>query len=74
VTQAETEFALGLEQLASRADLLSMHEMTFGDAAHLAGEMDRIRSVTPTQVRDLAATFLVPQNRAVLTYLPDEDA
>jgi predicted Zn-dependent peptidase len=74
VTQAETEFALGLEQLASRADLLSMHEMTFGDAAHLAGEMERIRSVTPAQIRDFAANYLVPENRAVLTYLPKEDA
>jgi predicted Zn-dependent peptidase len=72
LTQAETEFLLGVEQLASRADLLSMHEMTFGDAAHLAGELDRIRSVTPGQIRDFAEEYLVPENRAVLTYLPEE--
>jgi predicted Zn-dependent peptidase len=51
-----------------------MHEMTFGDAAHLAGEMERIRSVTPAQIRDFAANYIVPENRAVLTYLPKEDA
>lgn len=74
LARSETSFLRALEHLASRADLLSMHQMVFGDAAHINGEIDRLRGVTPDKVRTLAASTLSAENRAVLTYVPKEAA
>jgi hypothetical protein len=46
--------------------------MTFGDASRVNTEVDRLRAVTAGDVRVFAETPLVPGNRAVLTYLPEE--
>jgi zinc protease len=68
----ETRFLRQLERFASRADLLSMYEQLFGDADRLNHELDRLRSVTPDAIREFAASLLGPDNRAILTYLPEE--
>jgi zinc protease len=73
LARAETGFLQELEDTGSRADMLSMHEMIFGDASHLNGEIDRLRSVTPEKVRALADSTLGPDNRAVLVYVPGEE-
>ncbi|MEX0935404.1 MAG: pitrilysin family protein [Gemmatimonadota bacterium] len=74
VARAETGFLREVERLSSRANLLSMHQTIFGDAGHLNGELDRLRSVTPEHVREFAASVLGPSNRAFLTYRPKEDS
>jgi len=68
----ETRFLRQLERFATRADLLSMYEQLFGDADRLNHELDRLRSVTPEAIREFAGSLLGPDNRAVLTYLPEE--
>lgn len=73
VALEETRLIRQVEQLASRADLLSMHQLYFGDALRLNGEVDRLRSVTPEAVRRFAAADLGPQNRAIVTYVPREE-
>ncbi|MEX2530064.1 MAG: pitrilysin family protein [Gemmatimonadota bacterium] len=73
VALSETRLLRQAEQLASRADLLSMHQQLFGDAERLNGEVERLRAVTPEAVREFAATTLGSDNRAVLTYLPGEE-
>ncbi len=72
VALAETRFIRQVEQLSSRADLLSMYEQLFGDAALLLEEVDRLREVTVDQVREFAATHFGRENRAILYYLPKE--
>ncbi len=72
VSQAEIRLLRQVEQLATRADLFSMYEQLFGDASRLNSELDRLRGVTPDDLRRFASTTLGPDNRAVLTYLPDE--
>jgi zinc protease len=72
VALAETAYVREVEQLSSRADLLSMNQMVFGDAARINTEMDRIRSVTAEDVRKFARTILGDRNRALLTYVPRE--
>jgi zinc protease len=72
VALSETRLVRQVEQLSTRADLLSMYQMTFGDADRLNRELDHLRSVTPSRVRAFAADFFVPDNRAVLTYVPRE--
>ena len=66
----ETRFLARLEGAAGRADLLSMFEMTTGDAANLNRELARLRAVTPDDIRAFARERLGADNRAVLTYLP----
>jgi zinc protease len=74
VALSETRLVRQVEQLASRADLLSMYQMLFGDAGRLSRELDHLRAVTPDRVRDLAGEILVPENRAILTYVPREES
>ncbi len=73
VALSETRLLRQVEQLASRADLLSMYQQTFGDANRLNGEVERLRAVTPDAVRAFAASVLGSDNRAILTYLPGEE-
>ncbi|MSR22183.1 MAG: insulinase family protein [Gemmatimonadetes bacterium] len=69
---AETAHLRGLEHLSTRADHLSMQQMLFGDASRVNTEVDRLRAVTAEDVRAFAEAVLVPENRAVLTYVPGE--
>ena len=71
---AETRLLSQVAQLATRADLLSMNQLLFGDAARLNSEVERMRAVTADDVRRFAQAFLRPDNRALLTYLPGEAA
>ncbi len=73
VALAETQLLRQVERLGSRADLLSMHQLYFGDAERLNSEVDRLRAVTPERVRAFAESHLGADNRAILTYLPEED-
>lgn len=71
---AETRFLRQVAQLATRADQFSMYQQLMGDAGRLNSEMDRLRTVTPERVRSFAERYLGADNRAVLTYLPDQEA
>ena len=70
IALTETDLVLTLERTAERADLLSMFELYFDDPGRLNRELDRLRAVTPEQIRELAATRLGADNRAVITYEP----
>jgi hypothetical protein len=62
-----------IQHVGSRADLLSMFDQVFDDPARLNTEVDRIRAVTQDEVRDLVESYLGPDNRALLTYIPGGD-
>lgn len=72
VAMSETALLRQIEGVASRADLLSMYQMHFGEAGRLNSEVDRLRSVKANQVRAFARRFLGAENRALLTYIPNE--
>jgi predicted Zn-dependent peptidase len=73
VALTETGLLREVQGVAGRADLLSMFDQFFDDPARLGTEVDRLRSVTRGDVRDFAADLLGPDNRAVLSYLPEEN-
>jgi hypothetical protein len=50
-----------------------MFDQIFDDPDRLNTEVDRIRAVTRSQIREFGARFLGPDNRAFLTYIPGED-
>lgn len=72
VALTETDVVRSLESLQHRADVLSMLETHFGDPARVNREVDRLRQVTPEQVRAFAAERLGDDNRAVVTYVPED--
>ncbi len=73
VAMTETHLFREIQHVGSRADLLSMFDQVFDDPARLNTEVDRIRAVTQDEVRDLVESYLGPDNRALLTYIPGGD-
>jgi len=71
VARAETRFFSQVEEVGDRADLLSMYTHYFDDPLRLEGEVERLRSVTAEDVGRFAAEVLTPDNRTVLTYVPE---
>jgi predicted Zn-dependent peptidase len=70
IALTDTRFVRMLEEVSERADLLSMFTLQFDDPDRLNREMDMIRAVTAADVRAVAARWLGPDNRAVLSYEP----
>jgi zinc protease len=70
VALTDTRFVRMLEEVAERADLLSMFTLLFDDPERLNQEMELIRAVTAADVRRVAERWLGPDNRAVLHYEP----
>jgi zinc protease len=67
----ETRFVKEVEQVGERADLISMYAMFFGDPSRINDEIDRLRAVTLEDLRRFVDDQLGPENRAVLTYVPE---
>jgi zinc protease len=63
-----------LQRVDERADQLSMFATLFDDPDRINTELERMKAVTPAQVRDFARTCLVPGNRTVLHYVPKPES
>jgi len=66
----EARQLIDLQSVDERADQLSMYTTLFDDPGRINTELTRIRAVTTGSVRAFAERYLVPENRAVLSYLP----
>ena len=66
----ETRTLRALQQVETRADLLSMYATHFGTASRLNEDLVRLRRVTPQEVREWAEGHVHPDNRAVVRYIP----
>ncbi len=73
VALSETRLVNEVERVGARADLLSLFQTHFDDPGRLNEEMDRLRAVTREDVRAFAAEFLGPDNRALVTYVPEDE-
>ncbi|MEK6719589.1 MAG: pitrilysin family protein [Chloroflexota bacterium] len=62
-----------LQRVEERADRLSMYAMLFDDPDLINRMLARYLSVTAERVREVAAQVFRPDNRVVLTYLPEPD-
>ncbi|PRY62960.1 putative Zn-dependent peptidase [Knoellia remsis] len=69
LAQAERSWLSMLASQEERADALSSYALLHGDPGRVNTHLDRLRAVTPEQVRDAAATWLRPDSRAVVAYL-----
>ena len=70
IALTETDLVRAMERVGERADFLSMFELFFDDPDRLNRELDRLRAVTPEQVRGFAEEYLGADNRAVVVYEP----
>ena len=70
VAMTETQFVRGVEHVGDRADMLSMFDRYFDDPARLNSEVDRLRAVSPEDLKLFTEAFLGTDNRAVLAYVP----
>ena len=63
-----------LQRVEERADRLSMYATLFDDPGLIDRMLPRYLAVTPDDIVSVAAQVFVPDNRLVLTYLPDGPA
>ncbi len=63
-----------LQRVEERADRLSMYATLFDDPGLINRMLGRYLAVTPEDIRSVAATVFRPDNRLVLTYLPEAAA
>ncbi len=70
VAMHETAMTRELQEMGSRADLLSMYATLFGDANRLNEDLLRGRAVPLNRVKDYAKTYLSEDNRGVVAYVP----
>jgi predicted Zn-dependent peptidase len=59
-----------LQRVDEKADRLSMYATLFDDPDMINRILPRYLSTTAEQIRDACAEVFVPENRAVLTYVP----
>jgi predicted Zn-dependent peptidase len=63
-----------LQRVEERADRLSMYATLFDRPGMINEMLPRYLAVTPEQIRDAARAVFRPDNRLVLTYLPEGPA
>jgi predicted Zn-dependent peptidase len=71
VAVTETDLVRSLERVGERADLLSMFDLYFDDPGRLNLEIERLRAVSSEDVRRFAGERFGPDNRAVVSYVPE---
>ena len=74
VIGSETRMVRALQQVQTRADLLSMYATHFGTATRLNEDLRRLRRVKLDEARDWSRRYLHGANRAVVRYLPEDGA
>jgi predicted Zn-dependent peptidase len=62
-----------LQRVEERADRLSMYATLFDDPGLINRMLSRYLAVTPEDIRAVAAAVFQPDNRLVLTYLPQDE-
>lgn len=66
----EARRLIDLQRVGERADLLSMYTMLFDDPDLINTEHERLRAVSPAEVRDFVERYLAEENRGTLVYVP----
>ncbi len=69
LAQTERSWLSSLASQEERADHICHAATLQGDSGYINTYLDRIAEVTPVQVQQAAATWLLPQSRAVVAYL-----
>ena len=60
------------QRVAERADRLSMYATLFDRPRMMNDRLPSLLAVTPEEIREATEAILVPENRVVLSYVPEE--
>ena len=69
--RAEVDVAHQLENYDARADLIGMLSTFFGDPTLVDRWLEPYRTATTAQVTNCARTYLVPENRVTIHFVPE---
>ena len=72
--RAEVEFAHQVENYDSRADLIGMMATYFGEPARVHSWLDPYRGTARDAIVNIAARYLVPDNRVTSIFAPGGEA
>jgi len=67
---AEADFVNGISSVSEIAGKLANYHIFFGDTNLINSEIDRYMKVTKEDIKRVANTYLIKDNRVVLYYLP----
>jgi predicted Zn-dependent peptidase len=70
LNKVETDYVNRNSGVAGIAENLANYHVYYGDANLINTEIERFRTVTPADIQRVAQTYLKPENRVVLHYLP----
>ena len=70
LNKVESDYVNRNSGVAGIAENLANYHVYFGDANLINTEIERFRTVTPADLQRVAQTYLKPENRVVLHYLP----
>jgi zinc protease len=70
--RAEVDYAHQIENFDSRGDLIGMMATYFGNPGMVSTWLDPYRSATGEQLASVAETYLVPENRVTIHFVPEE--
>ena len=70
LNKVESEFVSRNSGVAGIAENLANYHVYYGDANLINTEIERYRQVTSADIQRVAQTYLKPENRVVLHYLP----
>jgi zinc protease len=73
MAQSERSWLHALASQEERADLISQHVLLHDDPQFVNTFLDRLRAVSPEQVRAAAARWLRPESRAVVAHLAERE-
>lgn len=70
----ENQFVNSNSSVEGIANSLARYHMLYGDTALINKEIEIYRSITREEIKEIANKFLNPNQRLVLSYLPEETA
>ncbi len=70
LNKVESDYVNRNSGVAGIAENLANYHVYYGDAILINTEIERFRTVTPADLQRVAQTYLKPENRVVLHYLP----
>ncbi|MFC2116595.1 M16 family metallopeptidase [Bacteroidota bacterium] len=72
VNQTENDFINDNTTMAGISENLASYYTFYGDAGRINTEIDKYLAITPGDIIGVAKKYLIPENRVVLYYLPQD--
>lgn len=71
LNQLESDFVRQNSRMVGIAENLANYHVYYGNASLINNVIEKYRAITPEYLQEVAQEYLVPENRVVLYYLPE---